>query len=162
MNTSTPPGPVHVADLPWEEWSRGERFGSRVRRLGPSDPAHHVGVLIEELSPGRQSCPLHYHLLEEEHLYVLEGSVTLRLGAARHTLSAGDYVCFPAGQEVGHALVNEGSEPCRYLVIGENNRNDVCVYPESNKILVKSIDALYSRSGELDYWEGEDLAAPQA
>ncbi|MGA2548795.1 MAG: cupin domain-containing protein [Burkholderiaceae bacterium] len=147
--------PVRIEDLPWKEWSEGERFGSRVRQLSPPGPEHHVGVIIEELPPGRQSCPVHYHLAEEEHVLMLEGSVTLRLGAQRYTLNAGDYVCFPAGQQAGHALINEGSAVCRYLVIGEHIASDVAVYPDSDKVYVRSLKAVFPRAAEVDYWKGE-------
>jgi uncharacterized cupin superfamily protein len=147
--------PVPSADLPWEEWSEGQQFGSRVQRLNPLGVARHVGVLIEELAPGKQSCPLHYHLLEEEHVFILEGSATLRLGNARYPVTAGDYVCFPAGQDAGHAFINEGATPCRYLVVGENNPNDVAIYPDSDKIFVRSTKSVFPRKAEVDYWQGE-------
>src|SRR5262245_64403720 len=97
--------PFAVDALPWEPWSHGEKFAGLVKPLGRHAGATHVGVNLEELPPGKQSCPLHYHMLEEEHLYILAGRPTLRLGEERIALAPGDYVCFPAGQEAGHALV---------------------------------------------------------
>src|SRR3546814_20973314 len=76
--------------------------------------------------------PRHYHLLEEEHALVLEGEVTLLLGDERHVMKSGDYVCFPAGQKIGHSFVNSGDGPCSYLMIGEHTPHDVCVLPDSN------------------------------
>ena len=68
-------------------------------------------------------------MLEEEHALILEGQVTLLLGDERHEMKAGDYVCFPAGRKVGHSFLNSGPGPCSYLMIGEHNPNEVCVYP---------------------------------
>jgi len=65
--------PFRVEDVPWEEWSHGGRFGSRFRALGQFGGCAHFGTAIEELPPGKQSCPAHFHMLEEEHLWVLEG-----------------------------------------------------------------------------------------
>jgi uncharacterized cupin superfamily protein len=96
--------PFSIEDVPWEEWQQGKRFGSRVRQLSKHGGGSHVGVLMEELPPGKQSSPAHYHLLEEEHLLVLEGQMTLRLGEQTYEVSAGDYVCFPAGQAMAHTL----------------------------------------------------------
>ena len=148
--------PFPVESVPWEPWSQGERFGGRVRKLGKFGGGSHVGVLIEELPPGRQSCPLHYHMLEEEHLLMLEGKCTLRLGDKTYDMSAGDYVCFPAGQKAGHCMVNNSAAACRYLVVGERNLNEVVVYPDSGKVLVSLTDELYRKSATMEYWDGED------
>ena len=153
--------PFSTDDVPWEEWSEGVRFGGRVRRVGAHGGGSRVGVLIEELPPGRQSAPLHWHTDEEEHVWLLAGRATLRLGDERHPMKAGDYVCFPAGRAEGHCLVNEGEETCRYLVIGERSSNDVCVYPDSGKVLVRATGrTIVSLTPTLDYWDGEKVDEP--
>jgi len=143
--------------VPWEVWAEGARFGSRFRHLTSAavGPAYHVGVQLEELAPGKQTSPAHYHLSEEEHVFVLEGACTLRLGDERHALRAGDYACFPAGQRAGHCIVNEGSAPCRLLVIGERVPHDVCVYTDSHKVKVRALDEIYDRRARREYWDGE-------
>ncbi|MFC5474627.1 cupin domain-containing protein [Paraherbaspirillum soli] len=148
--------PFRVEDVPVETWSEGDRFGSRFRRLGKFGGGSHVGVAIEELDPGKQSCPLHYHMLEEEHLLILEGEVTLLLGDKSYLMSAGDYACFPAGQKAGHALLNHGETLCRYLVLGESNPNDVIVYPKSGRVSVRLTGEGYRQSATMEYWDGED------
>jgi uncharacterized cupin superfamily protein len=65
-----------------------------------------ISISNEVLPPGKQANQLHYNMLEEEHVLVLEGSLTLRLGERTYFMSAGHYVCFPAGQRVGHSLFN--------------------------------------------------------
>jgi uncharacterized cupin superfamily protein len=126
-------------------------------------PNYRIGVATEELPPGMQTAPAHYHFLEEEHLFILEGSLTLRLGAERHRMQAGDYVCFPAGQKAGHTLLNEGSAPCRYVIVGENNDNEVVVYTDSNKVLVRPLGrrALFDLAATRNYWDGENTGLPQ-
>ena len=100
-------------------------------------------------------------MLEEEHIIGLEGEATLRLGDKRYPIKAGDYVGFPAGQRAGHCLVNHGDKPFRYIIIGDREPNDVCVYPDSNKILIRGLDRTILRDGErLDYWEGERADEP--
>ena len=148
--------PFPVESVPWQDWSQGQKFGSRFRALTDAGGGSRVGVAIEELPPGKQSCPFHYHLLEEEHLLVLEGRATLRLGERSYAIKAGDYVCFPAGQKAGHCLINEGDTPCRFLIIGERNPNDVIVYPDSGKVKVRLMDENYRLSATVGYWEGED------
>ena len=147
--------PFLVESVPWEEFSRGERFACRTRVLGEFGGGTHVGVCIEELAPGKTDCPAHYHHLEEEHLYLLEGALTLRLGERTYSLVPGSYVCFPAGQKVGHAITNTGNTVARYLVIGERNPNDVIVYTDSGRVGVRLTGEGYSKSATMGYWEGE-------
>lgn len=148
--------PFSVEDVPWEDWAQGERFASRVRKLGNFGGGSHVGVVMEELPPGKRTCPAHYHMLEEEHVFMLEGRATLRLGEKTYELKVGDYVCFPAGQQAEHNLTNNGDAPCRFLVIGERNPNEVVVYPDSGKVLVSLTDQIYRKSATMDYWDGEE------
>jgi uncharacterized cupin superfamily protein len=150
--------PISSEDVPWESWGRGERFGVRYRHLTASRVGrdYRVGVAIEELEPGKQTAPFHYHMLEEEHVLLLEGELTLRLGDERFRMKAGDYVCFPAGRKLGHCLINEGTATCRYVIIGENNPHEVSVYPDSHKVQVRWLDERYDRGAKRDYWDGED------
>ena len=148
--------PFAAARVPSEEFSRG-RFGSRWQALSRFGGGSHVGVVLEELPPGKQSNQVHYHMLEEEHVFVLEGTMTVLLGGKSYPVKAGDYVCFPAGQAAGHALLNEATEPCRYLLIGENNPNEVAVFPETGRVSVRALGEGYRRSAIMDYWEGVDV-----
>ena len=141
--------------VPWDSYEKG-RFGSRFKQLGRFGGGSHVGVVYEELAPGQQTCPLHYHMLEEEHVFVLAGSLTALIGDREYPMQAGDFVCFPAGQKAGHALINRGDQPCRYLLIGEDNPNDVCIYPKSGRIGVRLTGEGYRQSAVMDYWEGQD------
>jgi uncharacterized cupin superfamily protein len=150
--------PFNKDEAPWEEFSHDtptRHFGSRFKRLGAFGGGSHVGVIYEELRPGAQTCPEHYHMLEEEHVFILEGSLTLLLGGKEYPMQAGDHVCFPAGQKAGHALVNRGTAPCRYILIGEDNRNEVVVYPASGRVGVRLTGEGYSKAAAMEYWEGE-------
>ncbi|MCE9523986.1 MAG: cupin domain-containing protein [Alphaproteobacteria bacterium] len=151
--------PISSDSVAWETWGEGTRFGSRFRHLtiAAVGENYHVGMQIEELAPGMQSSPAHYHMLEEEQVLILEGQVTLRLGDETHEMKTGDYVCFPAAQRAGHCFVNNGTAPCRFLIIGEKNPNEVCVYTDSNKVMVRSLGRgqIYDRAALRDYWDGE-------
>jgi uncharacterized cupin superfamily protein len=150
-------GPVAIESVLWTDWHQGVRFGSRFRVLSDTrSGGRKIGVAYEELPPGRQSCPFHYHLLEEEHIVALDGEATLRLGDRQYALKAGDYVCFPAGERRGHCLINESEHPFRFLMIGDNEPADVCVYPDSGKILIRGLDGAILRDGpRIEYWDGE-------
>jgi uncharacterized cupin superfamily protein len=148
--------PFDSASVPWVAASHGEHFGMRYQHLSAFGGATQVSVSMEVLEPGRQANPAHYHLVEEEHVLVLEGVLTLMLGEQRHAMTAGHYVCFPAGQAVGHALRNESDAPCRYLIIGNPQKHDVAVFPETGRVSVKLMGEAYRRSSTMGYWQGID------
>jgi uncharacterized cupin superfamily protein len=159
-DTPAPRPPISSENVAWEEWAETPRFASRFKHLtlAAIGAGYHVGFAIEELAPGKRSAPAHYHMLEEEHVYMLEGRVTVRLGDNSYEMGPGDYVCFPAGQAAGHCLINTGTAPARYIIVGESNRNEVVVYTDSNKVLVRSLGRreIYDRAAKRDYWDGEE------
>jgi uncharacterized cupin superfamily protein len=146
--------PFHVSDVPWQEFSRGAGYGMRYQHLSSFGGATQVGVAMEVLEPGRQANPMHYHMLEEEHVFVMEGQLTVRLGERSYLMTPGHYICFPAGQKVGHALINESDLPCRYLILGNPQKADVAVFPQTGRIDVKLLGTGYRQSATMDYWEG--------
>lgn len=161
---ATPPRPISSHDVPWVEWSEVPRFAVRYRHLTRAAVGenYRVGVAIEELGPGKQSSPAHYHIFEEEHVFILEGKVTVRIGADAYDMKAGDYACFPAGQKAGHCLINNGNETCRYVIVGERNPNEVAVYTDSNKVLVRALgrSAILDLATRRGYFDGENTGLP--
>ncbi|NDP41938.1 MAG: cupin domain-containing protein [Aromatoleum sp.] len=151
--------PFHISRVPWEEFFRGERFGMRFQQLGAFGGGSQISVCMEALPPGKQANLVHFHMLEEEHVFILEGGLTLQLGVKSCELSAGHYVCFPAGQKLGHALVNRSTEPCRYLVLGNPHPNDVVVFPDTGRVSVRLTGKSYRTAATMEYWEGVDVDA---
>lgn len=151
-----PVSPIASETVPWTDFTHGDNFHIRYRHLstamGPQP--YKIGVAIEELMPGKQNNPAHYHLREEEHLLILDGALTVRIGTAFHVMKAGDYVRFPAGSPHEHCLFNHTAEVCRYIIIGDKDPNEVTVYPDSNKVMVDGIGERYIRAHQ-DYWVGE-------
>jgi uncharacterized cupin superfamily protein len=159
-----PSKPFSSLDMAWTEWSKVPRFSLRYKHLSRAaiGDDYRVGVAIEELGPGKQSSPAHYHIFEEEHVFIREGALTVRLGAHTYEMKAGDYVCFPAGQPIGHCLVNNSGAPCRYVIVGERDPNEVVVYTDTGKVLVRSLGrrAIFDLAATRDYWDGEDTGLP--
>lgn len=155
-----PKPPISSNDIAWDEWRLGRGFVDRNKHLTRTAVGedYHVGILVEGPPPGMRCAPKHYHMLEEEHALILEGQVTLLLGEERHDMKPGDYACFPGGQRVGHSLINSGTGPCSYRMIGEHHRSDVCVMPDSNKMQVRALRterSIFDMSGARGYLDGE-------
>jgi uncharacterized cupin superfamily protein len=120
--------PLEAKEIPAEIWYAGTDREIRGRPICDVGGRAKVGVGLMELPPGSNTKPGHWHSEEEEHLYALTGSAVLHLGTEQHVLSAGSYVCFPAGQPVAHYLENTKDEPFVYLIIGERIAGDRVTY----------------------------------
>jgi uncharacterized cupin superfamily protein len=117
------------------------RMGDRAkRRLGAACGLTHVGVNLVTLGPGGQSALRHWHTLEEEFVYVLEGEVVLVTNASEQTLSAGMCAGYPARSRDGHHFINRSSRPARYLEIGTNVPGDTAFYPDDDLMLKETED----------------------
>jgi uncharacterized cupin superfamily protein len=93
------------------------------------------GAFTETLPPGSRSSLKHWHMTEDEMIYVLSGELTLHEGAAVTTLLPGDAACFAAGVAQGHFLENRSLSEVTYLVIGTRSKADVITFPEHDTVL---------------------------
>ena len=84
---------------------------------------------MERAPPGCRAWPYHYHLANEEAVYVLEGSGTLRIGGEEISISEGDYVALPARAQAAHQIVNDSEVVLRSLCFSTILESDVMIYP---------------------------------
>ena len=99
---------------------------------GLSDPAglSHMGVHLRTVEPGWASTNRHYHVVEEEWVYVVAGRGAVRIGPQRLAVRPGSFVGFPPGPRPHHFLA-EGNEPLVLLEGGERRRGeDYGFYPD--------------------------------
>lgn len=109
------------------------RMGDRAkRRLGDACGLTRFGVNLVTLGPGGQSALRHWHTLEDEFVYVLEGAVILVTDAGEQEPRAGDCAGYPAGRSDGHHLINRSAAPARYLEIGNRDASDTAFYPDDD------------------------------
>lgn len=151
---------VHTDDAPAQEWARDtERFGAFGRELALGNGAQELGYALVSLDPGKRSCPHHFHHSEEEMFYVLEGHATLRQsdadGEEEVPIGPGDVIAYPAATGIAHQFFNHTDAPFVYLALSNLIRNDVCEYPDSNKILFRKARRMLRREPVLEYFDGE-------
>jgi uncharacterized cupin superfamily protein len=91
-------------------------FAFKRKRLGADVGAKGLGTSWFELAPGKKAFPFHFHLANEEALFVLEGEGVLRSDKEEHQLRAGDYISFPPGPP-GHQVINRSDAPLRFLAL---------------------------------------------
>lgn len=132
-----------------------EGYRSRFAEIGYLLGASRLGYRAALLPPGEAFCPLHWHTAEEELFIVWEGSPTLRTPRGEVTLRRGDVIAFPTDARGAHKVHNATAEPCTILMIANTSEDDVCFYPDSDKVLVEKTGQIVRASPALDYFDGE-------
>jgi uncharacterized cupin superfamily protein len=123
--------------------------------------AERLAASVVLLGPGQAVCPYHYEVIEEEWLFVLAGTPTVRTPDGERVTQAGDVVCFPRGPAGAHKIANASEAPARVLIVSERAACAATVYEDSDKVGVFGPDLrmLFRRGDERDYWDGEGPAA---
>lgn len=93
------------------------------------------GAFVEILPPNSKSSIKHWHMKEDEMVYMLEGKATVIEGDTTYTLNPGDAATFKAGVPLGHCVQNNSNAPVKYLVIGTRSLGDTVTYPDNNSVL---------------------------
>jgi uncharacterized cupin superfamily protein len=138
LNVMIDEAPINAAAVTSEQGSPyPEPFASRATASGFQRLADHFGltqfgVNLVTLESGAQSGLRHWHNLEDEFLFVLEGEIVLRRNAREHLLGPGMCVGFRAGDTDAHLVANDGPRPARYPMIGGRVAGDVSFYPDDD------------------------------
>lgn len=113
---------------------RPERFtGNRELRLAKPLGLTQFGVNHMTLQPGCWSSLRHWHAVEDEFVYVLEGTLTLVDNDGPHDLGPGDFAAFPAGEANGHQIQNRSTAPGSFIVVGSRRPGEETIhYPDED------------------------------
>jgi uncharacterized cupin superfamily protein len=156
---------IHEDDLDWSEYEHDEHHFRR-KRLSNAVDADKLGCSLYELESGSRSWPYHYHTANEEAMFVLSGTGMARTVDGERDIEAGDFLVFPADEDGGHQIVNDGDEPLRYLAVSTMEEPDVTVYPEMEKFGVfagsapgsadeRTLHGYYPLDADVEYWDEE-------
>jgi len=148
--------------------SAAERFDARMGFVGPRVGAQKLGYNITAVPPGKRAFPFHNHRVNEEMVFVLQGSGEIRIGENVYPIRPGDVIALPpGGKETAHQITNTGSEELRYLAVSTKLSPEIAEYPDSGKFgILAQFDAdsdgkaqrfvfVGRADASLDYWEGE-------
>lgn len=121
------------------------RMGDRMkRRLGDALGLTKFGVNLVTLAPGAQSALRHWHTLEDEFVYILEGEAVLVTDGGEQVLGEGDCAGYPAGRRDAHHLVNRSAAPVRYLEVGNRIDGDNAFYPDDDLMWCEDENGAYA------------------
>ena len=147
----------NIHDAARERQQREPLYDSVCGSVTQGTAAKQLGAGIDEVAPGKRSCPYHYHLVEEEMFIVLEGSGTLRVAGEMLPVHAGDLIVIPAGPAYPHQLINTSDAVLKYLSISTQSPTEICFYPDSGKVGAYGLGVklMQRPQDKLDYWDGE-------
>jgi len=111
---------------PLNEGFEGRFKRALTERLGLTQ----FGVNVTTLEPGAKSSHRHWHVKEDEFIFILDGELVLVTNEGEQTLRSGMVAGFPAGEENAHHLINRGGAPATYLEIGTRSQDDRAAYPD--------------------------------
>lgn len=78
-----------------------------------ADTANSFFLSETTIDPGFPGPPAHRHERLHDMFYVLDGTLTMRVGEETHQFAAGTFVCVPPG--VTHTFCNASEHPVRFL-----------------------------------------------
>ena len=141
---------VEVINIDSSAWTGQDPDGGRWKRLGNMAGGSDLGCTLEEIQPGGRPARYHYHLANEEALFVLAGEGTLRLPGREQAIRAGDYVAFPAGETGAHAVENTSNRPLRCLFFSTIREPDVTIYPDDEELVVEGMETTFLLTQDSD------------
>jgi uncharacterized cupin superfamily protein len=153
----------NIFDPHFDQLREKPGFTCRRARIGRQAGAERLGASIWDVPPGQAAYPYHFHLTEEELLFVLSGRPSLRGPDGWRELEAGETVAFLVGEGGAHQIANRSEEPAQILVVSPSGAPDICVYPDGGKIGAYErradgggIREVFRRADAVDYYEGEE------
>jgi len=99
-------------------------------KLGDAAGLDQFGVNLCRLPPSAWSSQRHWHTLEDEFVFVVEGEVVLVTDAGEEVLKAGDCAGFKAGDTDGHCLQNRSDSDALVLEVGSRRPGEVAHYSD--------------------------------
>lgn len=148
---TTPTDGVVLAAGEGLDTARGGRMAIKARGAQTAGAFALLELVQPRAVPGP---PLHVHHECDETYYVLDGTLTVRLGARTIDAAPGSFVLIPRG--VAHTFTNRGERPARFLAT---------LSPASYVGYVDELNALHAATpagGRLDLEHGRAIGARYA
>jgi uncharacterized cupin superfamily protein len=122
--------------LPAVPASRGENNSWHAKEASPPAVLGKGKAIIVEVAPGNLAFSYHYHQLQEEVFYIIEGQGVLETIDGDIPVQAGDTLSFPVGLGGSHAMKNCSNAPLIYIDFTTVSPIEIACLPKANKIKV--------------------------
>lgn len=124
--------PLRTRQSNYPEPFRSRVAGRHKRPLGSVFGLRNFGVNLTTIDPGGISALRHAHSVQDEFVYVVQGTLVLVTDEGETELAAGMCAGFPAGTGNAHQLVNRSDAPATYLEVGDRSPGDSAAYPDDD------------------------------
>jgi uncharacterized cupin superfamily protein len=149
---------INADEVQFERYKDHPRYVCEAAEVGLLIGSRKLGYRLARIPPGGVFCPLHWHEINEEFFYVIEGRPSIRTLRGTIQCRAGDFIAFPTGESGAHQVLNESDEPSLVLLVGAEVVQEICIYPDSQKLLAigeNGTRRLVRSVPQLDYFDGE-------
>lgn len=106
--------------------------------LGDYFGLRNLGINYTRIPPGAISALRHAHNVQDEGVFILAGTPTLRTDEGDTRLQPGQFVGFAAGTGNAHQLINTTTEDVLCLEFGDRTPGDQAVYPDDPPEVVRA------------------------
>jgi uncharacterized cupin superfamily protein len=157
---------VNVNDLNWETDGNGQRFVFERKWFTSKTGAQKLGCSLYRVPPGKTAFPFHKHFTNEEAIYVIAGTGSMRLDDEEIMVGPGDFITLPP-QGPNHQLINSGSADLEYLCLSTMIDPDITLFPDSDKVIAfagsgpggdkraRTFNGIYKASSVVGYYDDE-------
>lgn len=109
----------------------GPCVARRKKAIGDFGGLTQFGAHIITLPPCAWSSQRHWHIREDELVYILKGAPLFIDNNGETRLKPGDFTAHPANDRNGHHMKNDTEEDVQFLIIGTRNpEKDHAYYPD--------------------------------
>jgi uncharacterized cupin superfamily protein len=123
--------------------------------IGDAVGSEKIYMNIDFVKPGAKSTKYHSHSQQEEIFLIMSGSGVLRLNGEETEIKAGDVVSKPAGKDIAHQFINNGSEILQILDMGTREKSDIITYPDENAVYLKNSKLTFHMDDNIKQWTSD-------
>ena len=157
---------INVAELEWQSDGNGDRFMLERKWFTERTGGEALGCSLYRVPPGKTAFPFHKHLANEEAIYVVSGTGTMRLDGKEVPVGPGDFISLPPNGP-SHQLINSGETNLDYLCMSTMIHPDITIFPDSNKVIafagsgpggdkdVRSFNGIFKADTTVGYYDDE-------
>jgi uncharacterized cupin superfamily protein len=149
----------NIDNIP-KEYMYDPDFQSKMKTIliGDAIGCEKIYVNMDYVKPGAESVKYHSHSKQEEFFFIIGGKGILRINGKEISIMTGDVISKPAGKDIAHQFINNGSEILQILDVGTRENDDITTYPDENVMYVKNKGLIFNISDNVEGWTSEPNA----
>ena len=149
----------NINNIP-REYMDDPDFQSKMKTvlIGDALGCEKIYVNIDYVKPGGKSVKYHSHSKQEEFFLIMSGEGILRMDGQQIPVKVGDVVSKPAGKDIAHQFINNGSEILQILDMGTREQGDIATYPDENTILLRDSNLAFHVDNGIKGWDSDPNA----